>query len=56
MTGWLTSGRTGSDGGGTGSTAGRGPGLRVSGEPPSANGASSFHLMWELPGEFVGVA
>jgi hypothetical protein len=28
-------------------------GPRVSGEPPSANGASSFHLFWELPGEFV---
>lgn len=31
-----------------------GPG-RVSGDPPSGNGASSFHLFWALPGEFVSV-
>jgi hypothetical protein len=38
---------------------GRSPGAsagRVSGEPRSSNGASSFHLFWELPGEFVAVA
>ncbi|MPY91584.1 MAG: hypothetical protein GEV08_00560 [Acidimicrobiia bacterium] len=32
---------------------GGGPGRRVSGDPPSGNGASSFHLFWALPGEFV---
>lgn len=26
---------------------------RVSGEPPSANGASSLHLFWDLPGRFA---
>ena len=26
-----------------------GGGLRVSGRPPSANGASSLHLLWEVP-------
>src|SRR5437868_511674 len=31
-------------------------GTRVQGEPPSGNGASSFHLFWELPGEFVAVS
>lgn len=31
-----------------------GPG-RTSGNPPSGNGASSFHLFWDLPGEFVAV-
>lgn len=30
-------------------------GARVSGDPPSANGASSFHLFWDLDGEFVAV-
>lgn len=49
VTGWLTSGGAGGDG----ASADRG--LRVRGEPPSANGASSFHLTWELPGEFVAV-
>jgi hypothetical protein len=29
---------------------------RVSGEPASSNGASSFHLFWQLPGEFVSVS
>lgn len=36
----------------TGWAAGRGPGLapsRVSGPPTSSNGASSFHLTWEVP-------
>jgi hypothetical protein len=28
----------------------------VRGEPASSNGASSFHLFWELPGEFVRVS
>ena len=32
-----------------------GPG-RTTGAPPSGNGASSFHLLWDLPGEFVAVA
>ena len=36
------------------SPAGAGNG-RVSGDPPSANGASSFHLFWDLAGEFVVV-
>ena len=47
---WLSSGATPTGA----TTAGRG--LRVSGEPPSGNGASSFHLTWELPGELVAVA
>lgn len=29
---------------------------RVAGRPPSANGASSFHLRWELPGRFSRAA
>lgn len=36
--------------------AGRGVGGgRTTGDPPSANGASSFHLFWALPGEFVAI-
>lgn len=31
-----------------------GPG-RVAGAPPSGNGASSFHLFWDLPGTFSAV-
>lgn len=38
----------GDDAGGEGATA-AGPPARVSGEPPSGNGASSFHLFWDLP-------
>ncbi len=30
-------------------------GERTSGFPPSANGASSFHLLWDLPGAFRSV-
>lgn len=34
----------------TNKSAGRAPQLeRVAGRPPSANGASSFHLIWEVP-------
>jgi hypothetical protein len=29
------------------------PAERTSGDPPSANGASSFHAFWSLPGEFL---
>ena len=32
-----------------------GPG-RTSGRPPSGNGASSFHLLWDLAGEFAAVS
>lgn len=32
------------------------PGARFSGDPPSANGASSFHAFWDLPGTFQAVA
>jgi hypothetical protein len=42
----------GSGGGGTGSPGGG----RVRGDPPSGNGASSFHLSWDLPGEFAAVS
>lgn len=37
-------------------TFGAAGGGRLTGEPPSGNGASSFHLRWELPGELVSVA
>ncbi|MDH4143641.1 MAG: hypothetical protein OEY23_00545 [Acidimicrobiia bacterium] len=33
-----------------------GPRARTTGLPPSANGASSFHLRWQLPGPFVAAA
>jgi hypothetical protein len=36
-------------------TGGGGQNIRLRGEPPSGNGASSFHLFWELPGEFIAV-
>ncbi|MEA3216822.1 MAG: hypothetical protein QOJ19_2978 [Acidimicrobiia bacterium] len=46
-----------SPGGATDAAVGRlARGTRDAGEPPSGNGASSFHLFWELPGEFVSVS
>ena len=62
LSGWLRSWLGGSDAGvatesdpsSPPSTTVDGRG-RVSGSPPSANGASSFHLFWDLPGRFVEV-
>ena len=54
MTGWLdrVRGLVGASAAGPGG----GRGGRVTGDPPSGNGASSFHLFWDLPGEFAAVS
>src|SRR5690554_1528125 len=64
MTGWLDRVRgllgTGAATGPTRASGGPTPlgarGARVAGDPPSANGASSSHLFWDLRGELVGVS
>ena len=48
----LNSGRSAATAGGQTAHATRG---RVTGVPPSANGASSFHLDWGMPGRYAAV-
>lgn len=53
MSSWLRRLLGQAEGRGGGAQSGR---TRLRGDPPSANGASSLHLSWELPGTFAAAS